>query len=342
MRFIPSFWDRASGRRHILQKIFEETRDALLSYAHVRTIDPRDLRQRLSIPTNVKLWIDSSGFQIGNMVTARSNVFDVYDFQNSCSQVAISLDTPGDVQETYRNAILTLTYSKGFSISPEIYAVATSDGSLGHLRDLVRKYDILNFDGIAVGALIPYGSLRLEQLALLLTTVRRATSKPIHALGIGGYDALYVMAAAGVATFDSSKFLVGAKWRIYHLPRGGMIYVGDHYATKNRNRRRQTRAGDLPCRCPACLIAKRIEFFQEPKAESVAMLALHNYYMMKNEVQLIKLAMDEDWFHYLFIDRAKKSPSLRRAMGPLGFRKSYKSGISSHPNNNSRNELGEL
>jgi tRNA-guanine family transglycosylase len=323
MRFVPSFWDRARPRRHILQRILEETGDALLSYAHVRGIDPRGLRERLSIPNTVNLWIDSSGFQIGNMVAGRSNIFDVYDFQNSCSQVAISLDTPGDVQETYRNAILTLAYSKGFPISPKIYAVATSDGSFEHLHDLVRKYDALDFDGVAVGALIPYGSLRLERLGLLLTTVARATSKPIHALGIGGYDALYVLAAAGVATFDSSKFLVGAKWRIYHLPRGGMIYVGDHYEKKNR-RSRQTRTGDLPCRCPACLIAKRIEFFQEPKAESVAILALHNYYMMKNEVQLIKLAMDEGWFHHLFLDRAKKSASLKRSMGPLGLSKSHK------------------
>ncbi len=320
MRFVPSLWDRATGRRNILRRIFEETGDALFSYAHVRRLDPRGLRERLSIPNTVNLWIDSSGFQIGNMVTGRSNIFDVYEFQNSCSQFAISLDTPGDIQETYRNAILTLAYSKGFPMSPKIYAVATSDGSFGHLRDLVQKYDALDFDGIAVGALIPYGSLRLEQLALLLTTVGRATSKPIHALGIGGYDALYVLAAAGVATFDSSKFLVGAKWRIYHLPRGGMIYIGDHYSSKTTIRRRQTRAGDLPCRCPACLTAKRIEFFQQPRAESVAMLALHNYYMMKNEVQLIKLAMDEGWFHYLFIDRARKSPALRRAMGPLGLR----------------------
>ena len=141
----------------------------------------------------------------------------------------------------------------------------------------------------------------------------------VGAGGLGSPASIY-LAAAGVATFDSSKFLVGAKWRIYHLPRGGMIYVGDHYGSKTTIRRRQTRAGDLPCLCPACLFAKRIEFFQEPKAESVAMLALHNYYMMKNEVQLIKLAMDEGWFHYLFLDRAKKSPGLRRAMGPLGFR----------------------
>lgn len=320
MKFIPAIWDRARERQDVLRSIFPDTDDVLLSYGHMKRIDPRTIRSRLELPSRVRLWIDSSGFQIGNRVTSKVSVFDVYDFQNSCAEVAISLDVPGDLVQTYRNAVLGLTYSKGFKHSPQNYAVATSDGNLETTMELVKKYDELDFDGIALGAVIPNGSVNLSQLACLLAAVRRVTTKPIHALGVGGYDAFYLLAASGVSSFDSSKFLVGAKWRIYHLARGGMMYIGNRY----RRRSRQTKKGDLPCKCPVCIEAKRIEIFQEPKAERVALLALHNYYMMKNEVRLIELALTEGWFQVLLEDRARKSGNLRRALRAAGYNRGAK------------------
>jgi 7-cyano-7-deazaguanine tRNA-ribosyltransferase len=302
----------------VLETIFSDTEDVLLSYGHLKRMDPRAVRPHLKLPSHVNLWIDSSGFQIGTKVTGKASVFDVYDFQNSCAQVAISLDVPGDISQTYRNAILGLTYSKGFEHSPQNYAVATCNGNIDSTIELVKKYATMDFDGIALGAVIPTGSVNLNQLALLLLAVRRITKKPIHALGVGGYDAFYLLAAAGVASFDSAKFLVGAKWRIYHLARGGMMYVGDHY-NNYRKRPRQTSKGDLPCKCPVCVEVKRIEIFQEPRAECVALLALHNYYMMKNEVRLIELALSEGWFRNLLEDRARKSANLKRALRVSGL-----------------------
>src|SRR6266849_3260945 len=114
MKFIPSIWDRARQRRNVLESIFYDTEVVMLSYGHLRLMDPRTIRPHLKLPPKVKLWIDSSGFQIGNKISRKVSVFDVYDFQNSCAEVAISLDVPGDLSQTYRNAILGLTYSKGF------------------------------------------------------------------------------------------------------------------------------------------------------------------------------------------------------------------------------------
>ena len=292
-----------------------ESGEALFSYRYVRHLDPVSIKQRLGLPATTRLWIDSSGFQIGTKQSPNLSAFDVFDFQRYCSDVAFTLDVPGDLEQTYKNALLTLSYSRGFDDQLKLYAVITHTGNLDAAYQLARKFDEREFDGIAVGTLIPYGTANMNNLASLLVTVRKAASKPIHVLGVGGYDMLYLLALLDVESFDSSKFLGGAKWREYHLPQGGMLYIGNRYDSKNP--RKKAISGRLPCECPVCRQFGSVEFFQQSKAESVAYLALHNFYVMRNEIRLIHLAKKEGWFKTLLEGRARKSIKLRHALKTL-------------------------
>jgi len=315
MRFVPCPWDDSVKRRIILWKIIDDAHDALFSYTHVRLKNPSLIKNVLGIPEEARLWIDSSGFQIGNKHSPKLDVFSVYDFQRHCAHVAFTLDVPGNVEQTYQNAILGLAYGRGFDERPKIYAVATHEGDFGNVALLVRKYERKEFDGIAIGTMIPYGVANLESFAKMLTVVKKYSTKPVHVLGVGGYDTLYLMSMIGVESFDSSKFLGGAKWREYHLPQGGMAYLGTHYSSKHP--RRRVLSGELPCSCPVCIDVKQVEYFQRPKAESVAHLALHNYYVMKNELKLIEIAKKEGWFESLIESRARKSARLRTAVSAV-------------------------
>jgi 7-cyano-7-deazaguanine tRNA-ribosyltransferase len=311
---VPSIWDRAAGRQRILGIAAEDAGEALFSYGYVRNLSPEKLRNRFKIGDHTRIWIDSSGFQIGNKVLSKANVFDVFEFQRRTSSVAITLDMPGDVEQTYRNALLMLTLCHAYEESPELYAVVTQNRDCETASILAKKYEHSDFHGLAVGALIPYGVSNLEELARLLFLIRKQTTKPIHALGVGGYDAMYLLSAFGVSSFDSAKFIVGAKWRVYHLPRGGCIYVGNRY----KDRQRTASSGLLPCSCPVCSEVKTAEYFQQPKAVCVAMLAMHNYFMMRNEVRLISLAKKEGWFDRLLSEKARQSTRLHMALKSVG------------------------
>lgn len=273
-------------------------------------------REKLTISNETEIWMDSGGFQIGKKIHPKVSIFDVYEYQQDCADIAFTLDVPGDYRLTYENALRVLAYARGRGKGPKIYAVVTCDGNIEEAIKLAKKYNQWDFDGIAIGPPISLGAVDIKLLANLVLKVRKVTSKPIHVFGVGSYDIIYLLAALNVQSFDSAKFIHGAKWREYHLPRGSIVYLGKNYKEK----RKSCTEGELPCSCPVCKRIKKIEKFQYPKAEMVAYLALHNFYVMKNEVKLIEISKKGGWFKKLLKEQARKSPRLKYV---LKFIKTY-------------------
>ena len=310
MRFVPSLWDRCLLRRDVLWNVFEHAENVLFSYNYIRSVPPDQVREKLKIPDNVKIWIDSSGFQIGKKLYPQISIFELYDYQHHSADVAFTLDIPGDYEQTYKNAIRMLAYARGKGYGPKIYAVVTCDGNIDIAEKLARKYEEWDFDGIAIGPPISLGAIDFKLITRLIARIKKAASKPIHVFGVGSYDLIYLLAALDVDSFDSAKFIHGAKWREYHFPRGSIIYLGNNY----KERRRGFWEGELPCTCPVCQKLRRAEEFQKSRAESVAYLALHNFYVMRNEVKLIEMAKRGGWFHRLLKEQAGKSIRLRQVL----------------------------
>jgi len=240
---------------------------------------------------------------------------DVYQYQLKSLQagdVAFTLDIPSNPTKTFENAKIALNFKKQFEDQGiKLYAVITLDSSLNPevARKFAKKINKLDFDGIAIGALTKLCS-RLWQIGLIIASVKSVTTKPIHVMGVSGYDLMYLLAWLDIDSFDSNKHLKGAKYREYHLITGSLAYVGNHHAY----RRRFVRNGFTPCFCPACLQMKKLEKFQESDAKVVAYLAAHNFFVMMQHLRLITLAKDEGWFERLLQERMLRSSRLRKAI----------------------------
>jgi len=303
-------------RRQALQPILDDSEDIMLSFLYAKRPAAQELLGSIKAAKN--LWLDSSGFQAGYGRSRNFSIFDVFDLQQEFADIAFTFDLPTEPEQTFRNAILSLTYSKGHEKKkPKLYAVVSHNGSTDTAKDLTRKYETYDFDGLALGSTIPYGSSDMAEFFSLLSIVSRNTKKPIHAFGVGGFDAMYLLAFLGVSSFDSSRFLTAAR-SLHYLTPHGTLYVGNRY----RNERgRAATEGALPCACPACGKAGGFDFFQQHGAEPVGVLALHNYYAMRNELRLIEIAKRERWFPSLLEGRAKRSPRLRSVLN--GIKKDY-------------------
>lgn len=308
MRFVPSPWDDSRVRRQTMQPIFEDAHDIMFSYLYARR--PAALELLGKIKSSKHLWLDSSGFQAGYGRARKFSIFDIFDLQQQWADTAFTFDLPGEPEQTFRNAVLSLTYSKGYDRKPRLYAVVAHKGSTGIAQDLAKKYEAYDFDGLALGSTIPYGSSDMAEFFSLLSIVARSTTKPIHAFGVGGFDAIHLLEFLGVSSFDSSRFLTAAR-SLHYLTPHGTLYVGNRYQSE---RGRGATSGALPCECPACRTAGSFEYFQRRGAEPVGVLALHNYYSMRNELRLIEIAKREGWFNRLLEGRARRSPRLRSVL----------------------------
>ena len=311
MKFVPTPWDDSKVRREVMTPIYDESEDLMFSYFYARVPSAQSLMHQFK--KSKSLWVDSSGYQVGQGRAPKSSIFDVFDLQKEWADFALTFDSPAEPEQTFRNAILSLAYSNGLERKPKMYAVVSHNGSPILAREFARKYEEYDFDGVAIGGTLPYGSSNMAELFSLISSITRATTKPIHALGIGGFDAMYLLALLGVSSFDSSRFITAAKGLNYLTPHG-TLYVGTRYI---KERARAATMGPLPCECSACRKGVTFGFFQERGAEPVAYLALHNYYVMRNEVRLINIAQREGWFKSLIEGRARRSPRLRSVLNQI-------------------------
>ncbi len=127
-------------------------------------------------------------------------------------------------------------------------------------------------------------------------------SHPLHLFGAGHPMMLAFAVALGVDTFDSASYILYARDNRYLTP-SRTIHLSDlEY---------------LPCSCPICNKHDVRSLKELPKYERVRALALHNLYVIRNEILRIRQAIREGRLWELLEEKARAHPSLRSALGYL-------------------------
>jgi len=203
-----------------------------------------NIRWRWSRPTAKRVWVDSGGYQI---MVKRMNV-NISDIINRYrvieGDIFISLDIPpqelctASKELVIRNIInFEFLYEKldDKKIIPVVHCYESS--LLLHSIDIYKSYGV---DMLAYGGAVPPSMARMGKgsrtLPLLgLAVVRKAFSKWIHALGIGGTPAIYkTLVILGIDSLDSSSWRTKAAYGKVMIPGLGERYVGNGKAKFGR------------------------------------------------------------------------------------------------------------
>lgn len=122
--------------------------------------------------------------------------------------------------------------------------------------------------------------------------------RPLHVFGVGHPMILPFLVALGADLFDSASYVLYAREGRYMLPEGTKRIEELTY---------------LPCNCPVCSRYTVRELLEMPAEERTKLIALHNLYMLKKELNVVKESIREGRLWELLEERSKTHPSLRRA-----------------------------
>jgi tRNA-guanine family transglycosylase len=133
------------------------------------------------------------------------------------------------------------------------------------------------FDGFAIGSLMPrYSNYRLL-VDLILAAKLEAKETPIHIYGLGSPLATPLLIYMGADSFDSSYFIVASSKRNYAVPGFGRVSFNKLQSL-----------GSLPCKCAICQKHSIAELRKSRK-----LLTLHNLSTLWEEIEQIKTAIKE-------------------------------------------------
>jgi len=292
--------------------------NVLISAYYALKMMHHDLRGQLNMGSKVNLFIDSGGYQLmtKQFQAKPIDVIDILRYQErSGANVAATLDFPfrpdkTSLWEGWRRIEITMKYA--------ITALKNREKTDMKLYAAVHGWDLLSakkvaevlsrhdFDGYALGAPEPKNyamstSKYLLKLTQMIYAVKEAIGeKPLHVFGISNFPSIYILAALGVSSFDSLRYLHSAKFREYILPNGLNTFLG-------RGGRRKL--SELPCSCPICSEVD-LKFLSENGSIQGALLALHNLAVIRNHVRVINSAMLNGWYDELLQRGVKNFPNI--------------------------------
>ena len=202
--------------------------------------------QQMQEPPSLPLFIDSGGFaslfqnakvaQVGGLgvletvigdKTEALHPKDVLDFQERKADVAFTLDFPippsMELREARRRNRLTVANARWALANrrrKDMLLFACVQGwDLESYRACAAKYAGLDFDGVAIGGLVPRLS-NLEACLQIVDAVRSAVpGKPLHVFGVGKPGIVEVLFRRGVQSVDSSSYVkLAADGRLWGQP----------------------------------------------------------------------------------------------------------------------------
>lgn len=155
-----------------------------------------------------------------------------------------------------------------------------------------------NFDGFAIGSLMPRFSNHRLIIDTILAAKLEAGDIPIHVYGLGSPIIIHLLVYLGVDSFDSSNFVVASGKRNYFIPGYKRAYLQqlDNYEFEK-------------CNCPIC--AKHT---LEELRKSRELLTFHNIWTLWHEIDQIKLAIKEGRFEEHLNFRFRKAKWALKAM----------------------------
>lgn len=283
------------------------------------------LRRLWSIPKVCDIFIDSGGYTLLQRgVKALPNIVKYLDFikksdVNKYTVLDLPITPSLSTERRVIHQLKTIENSKLFLKNKvegkELYGVVFGWDHISiknMMLTLLKMENKASFDGFAIGSLIPFAKDYHKLIELISTVRRMVEDRPLHAFGVGHIEGMYLCAALGVNSVDSTRYIIGGEFREYLLPQTGTpVYLGNYYKKKSRRKIRE-----LPCFCPIC---KRttINELTKPGAENAGKIALHNLCVQLSEVRLINSALHEGWFETLLKQKAGIYKKLNKVLPHL-------------------------
>ena len=186
----------------------------------------------------------------------------------------------------------------------------------GKFLDLV-SYSALEADKNEIFKMLALGSptvvMEKYEYSLLIDMIFAAKSnvsrgKPFHLFGGGVPHIIPLAVALGVDSFDSASYILYAR--------------DNRYLTRSRVYRLEE-LEYFPCSCPVCLRYTPKELLEMPKNERVRLLALHNLYVIKEEINATKQAIKEGRLFEYIQEKAYSHPAVYVAFKKLTKYKDY-------------------
>lgn len=213
--------------------------------------------------------------------------------------IATTLDLPIRVTKTWHdrerifksieNALEASEYLKESNILLYASVHGRSSSELISVIQYLEKKG--NFDGYAIGSLIPIMSNIRYIVNLIIKIKKTIPNKLIHVYGLTGYGLFLLLFYLGVNSVDSHGYLLYGVRRYYFIP---------GKATTRLNR--LPIDSHLPCDCPVC---NNVFPTDIDNRES---LAFHNYWVLRNEVMMARNMMKQELYREYIKDRLKYFP----------------------------------
>ncbi|NJE75880.1 tRNA guanosine(15) transglycosylase TgtA [Thermococcus sp. ES12] len=249
--------------------------------------------------------VDSGSFQLMRYGEVEVTNREIIEFQERIGvDIGTFLDipTPPDAprEKAEEDLRVTLERAKEAEGVKNIAMNAAVQGSTyPDLRTYAaRKLSEMNFEIHPVGAVVPLmESYRYKDLVdvVIASKLGLRPDRPVHLFG-AGHPMIFALAVAmGVDLFDSASYALYAKDDRYLTPEGTKRLEELEY---------------FPCSCPVCSRYTPQELREMPKEERTRLLALHNLWVIREELNRVKQAIKEGTLWELVDERARSHPKM--------------------------------
>jgi 7-cyano-7-deazaguanine tRNA-ribosyltransferase len=258
---------------------------------------------------------DSGGYQV--LVYGQQDITPslIAEFQSSIgSDLAVTLDRPTGYSRSRQYAEETVRVSlKGaretirrFGDSRTTWVGPIQGGLFGDLvRRSAKGLVSSGFEMLALGSPVELMENYLfADLVRMIVAAKKSMpySMPLHLFGAGHPLTLPLSVALGCDTFDSASYILFAKQGRYMTERGTLSLEEMTY---------------LPCSCPTCNRTTRTDLVLMERNERVKMLALHNLYLLRQDVLRCREALSEGRLWDLVEERAVVHPRALSAFAEM-------------------------
>ncbi len=254
---------------------------------------------------------DSGGYQVLEYGGLELSYAQVAEFQASIgSELAVTLDRPTGYPQPRAYARETMEYSLKNAVATlkeygdkETTWVGPVQGGL--YGDLVRKSAKAlvrsGFEFLALGSPVQVmQNYMFADLVKMVVAARTSLpySVPLHLFGAGHPLTMALAVALGCDTFDSASYILFARSGRYMTRSVVMTLSSMKF---------------LPCSCPVCAKTTVKDMLDLDFKERTNRLALHNLYVLREEMEACKEAIAEGRLWDLVEEKSMGHPRLREA-----------------------------
>ncbi|BFH73363.1 tRNA guanosine(15) transglycosylase TgtA [Sulfurisphaera javensis] len=283
--------------------------------------EEKDIHEILNF--NGVIMTDSGAYQIlqyGNIDVLNREIVEYEKAINT--DIAVFLDLPtgdtNDRKEAEYSVKITLERAKEIEelIKDDNERIWVHPIQGGKFLDLV-KYSSIEADKNEIFKMLALGSptvvMEKYEYSLLIDMVFTAKSnvsrgKPFHLFGGGLPHIIPLVVALGVDSFDSASYILYAR--------------DNRYITRSKVYRLEE-LEYFPCSCPVCSKYTPKDLLEMPKEQRIRLLAIHNLYTIKEEINATKQAIKEGRLFEYVQEKAYSHPAVYSAFKRLLRYKEY-------------------